>query len=363
VDTAVLKVQLTRKLKGFNLDVDFSINHEILAVLGPSGSGKTMTLQCIAGLIRPDTGYIELNGRVLFDSQKGINLSPQMRKVGFVFQNYALFPHLNVKQNIAYGIHNLPRNEISQKVDRLLETMHIQKLGNRYPKQLSSGQQQRVAIARSLVTEPELLLLDEPFSALDTVRKEQLELELVSLQQTYKGNMLFVTHDLAQGYKIGSRMAIFDSGRIIQLDSKEQVIAAPVNRIAARLIGMKNLMDGTITRINNPNVWITIPELGKVLKVITKNGTNLTVGQHVILGIRPEHIRLTINPSENSCLLPLGRIVENVTAINCRFHTADDPVDRHHLEANLSKSEGQSLNRGQSYYVFLPPEHLSIIIV
>jgi molybdate transport system ATP-binding protein len=150
----MLEVRLKKKLPGFSLDVSFSANHEILAILGPSGSGKTMTLQCIAGLLKPDEGYIKLNDKVLLDSDKGTNLPAQMRKVGFVFQNYALFPHLTVNQNIGYGIRHLPAQEINNRVTELLDKMNIQKLGHRYPKQLSAGQQQRVAVARALATEP-----------------------------------------------------------------------------------------------------------------------------------------------------------------------------------------------------------------
>jgi molybdate transport system ATP-binding protein len=143
----LLKVDIKRKLPGFSLAAAFSISQEILAILGPSGSGKTMTLQCIAGLLKPDEGNIELNGKVLFDSKKNINLPPQKRNIGFVFQNYALFPHLAVADNIAYGIRHLPSQDIKLRVTQLLEKMHIQALANRYPRQISSGQQQRVALA------------------------------------------------------------------------------------------------------------------------------------------------------------------------------------------------------------------------
>ena len=136
----MLKASIKRSLPGFDLDVDFSLDHDLLAVLGPSGSGKTMTLQCVAGLTRPDAGRIELNGRVLFDSAAGINLPPQKRKVGFVFQNYALFPHMTVSDNIAYSIRSLPPGDINEKVERLLNIMNIVPLAGRYPKQLSAGQ-------------------------------------------------------------------------------------------------------------------------------------------------------------------------------------------------------------------------------
>lgn len=357
----MLEVSIKKSLAGFNLELAFSINQEILAVLGPSGSGKTMTLQCIAGLVRPDEGYITLNGKVLFDSNKHINLSPQMRKIGFVFQNYALFTHLTVIENIAYGISHLPKREVTQRVSRLLDLMNIAGLGKRYPKQLSSGQQQRVAIARALVPEPELLLLDEPFSALDTVRKERLELELAALQRSYQGNMLFVTHDLAQGYKLGSRMAIFNSGRIVQFDYKDKVVASPSNRTAARLVGFKNLYEGFVTEINNAYIRVKVTGLGETLRVVTKNAVKLDVNQHVIVGIRPENVRLTERPGENTFLCIVNQAVEDVSTINYRFQINTDV--KHYLEGLSSKSDASLITCNQACYACLPPEHLVIITV
>ena len=223
----MLEVKIKKSFPGFSLDVAFSVDQEILAIVGPSGSGKTMTLLSIAGLIRPDEGHIRLNDQVLWDSARGISLLPQQRKVGFVFQNYALFPHLTVYDNIAFGIRHLPRRVVDERVSRMLDRMKIQGLGHRYPGQLSGGQQQRVAVGRALAPEPEVLLMDEPFSALDAQVKERLEGELLALQDFYRGTVLFVTHDLAEGYRVSSRMAVYESGRILQFDDKQKVIAAP----------------------------------------------------------------------------------------------------------------------------------------
>ena len=337
----MLEVKIKKALPGFNLEVDFTINEEILSILGPSGSGKTMTLRCIAGLLQPDEGHIELSGKVLFDSTSRINLPPQQRKVGFVFQNYALFPHLTVNENIAYGIRHWPKHEVNARVSWLLGKMHIQGLGQRYPRQLSSGQQQRVALARALSHEPEVLLLDEPFSALDTPRRERLELELLALQHFYKGDILFVTHDLAQGYKLGSRIAVYEAGRIVQFDSKHNVIASPTNRTAARLTGVKNLIEGHVTRIKDSDVWVMVPELGEPLRfrIVTEKAKNISLNQHVTVGIRPEYIQITDHAAENTILGMVTRVVEGVTAINYYFHTNTDAAAKHVLEASLSKSE------------------------
>ncbi len=355
----MLKVDIKKRFSDFSLAAEFSIDREILAILGPSGSGKTMTLQCIAGLLKPDEGHIELNGKVLFDSKKEVNLPPQKRNVGFVFQNYALFPHLTVTENIAYGIRNLPANEIKARIKQLLEMVHIQGLASRYPRQLSSGQQQRTALARALATGPEVLLLDEPFSALDAMRREQLEFELLELQNSYKGNMLFVTHDLSQGYKLSSRIAVYESGKVIQFDSKENVIASPASRTVAKLTGFRNLIEGSIVSKAGPEVVINVPGLEQLLKVAAGNCDNLGIDQKATLGIRPEFIRLVDSSGENTVQLRVARVVENIVNFTYYFYIKDNPAN--YLEVLFPKS-GQILPaEGQECYLCLPPEHLVII--
>jgi molybdate transport system ATP-binding protein len=278
-----------------------------------------------------------------------------------VFQNYALFPHLTVRDNIAYGIQHLPRYEITEKVELFLDKMHIHGLGKRYPRQLSSGQQQRVALARALAPEPDLLLLDEPFSALDTMRKERLELELISLRRSFKGNMLFVTHDLAQGYKLGHRMAIFNAGRIIQFDNKDRIITAPANNVVARLTGVKNLMQGVVREVDDGEAWITVPELGITLRTVFNGTPNPVTDQEVTVGIRPEHICLVDGPGENRLAVTADQIVAGVTTLNCRFRTNSGESAGYHLETSVSKAEGQKVTSGQPYHLYLPPEHLAVI--
>jgi molybdate transport system ATP-binding protein len=357
----MLDVKIRRKLPGFSLDISFSINQEILSILGPSGSGKTMSLQCIAGIVRPDEGYIALNGKVLFDSNKGLNLSTQMRKIGFIFHNYALFPHLTVDENVAYGISHLPRIEVTRKVSRLLDSMNISGLGKRFPWQLSSGQQQRVAIARALAPDPELLLLDEPFSALDTVIKERLEFDLAALQRSYKGNMLFVTHDLAQGYKLGSKMAIYNSGSIVQFDHKDKVITAPATSVAARLVGFKNLYEGFIVETNEKYSIVKIGDLEQNIKVITQNGVKLNINQKVIVGIRPENVRIVEHPGENTFPCTADQIVEGVSTTNFLLQINHGSIIKHYIECILLKSDAPLVANNQTYYAHLPPERLVII--
>jgi molybdate transport system ATP-binding protein len=357
----MLEVHVKRKLAGFTLDVNFSVNQETLAILGPSGSGKTMTLQCIAGLIRPDEGYIKINDVVLLDSANKVNLPAKMRKVGFVFQNFALFPHLTVNQNIAYGIRHLKEKDINSRVSELLEKMNIQALRDRFPRQLSAGQQQRVAVARALAPEPELLLLDEPFSALDSLVKERLQLELQALQRSYSGNILFVTHDLAEGYKLSSRIAVFESGHIVQHDQKEKVITCPANHVVARLVGFKNLMEGSVTEINKSNALIRVPELGNYLRAVIPSNTNLVINQRVTIGIRPEYIHLKECQGENTFLCTVDRVVEGVTSANYYFHVNNVGTTRHYILALMSRPDSTPIHEGESLYLCLPPEHVVII--
>jgi molybdate transport system ATP-binding protein len=357
----MLEVRAKRKLPGFTLDVAFSVNQEILAILGPSGSGKTMTLQCISGLVRPDEGYVNLNGKVLLDTAKGINLPARQRKVGFVFQNYALFPHLTVSQNIGYGIRHLAVKEIKDRVAELLEKMNIQRLGDRYPRQISAGQQQRVAVARALAPEPEVLLLDEPFSALDSLVKERLQLELQTLHRFYRGNMLFVTHDLTEGYKFSSKIAVFESGRIVQHDDKEKVITCPSNHTVARLVGFKNLMEGSIIEIQGASTLIEVPELGGHLRTIMPKTMSLTLNQRVTIGIRPEYVRLSERPGENTFLSTVDRMSEGVASTNCFFHVNTVGVTRHYIMVILSQLDSCVIKEGQSNYLYLPPEHVVVI--
>jgi molybdate transport system ATP-binding protein len=357
----MLEVRVKRKLKGFNLDVNFSIDQEILAILGPSGSGKTMTLHCMAGLLRPDEGFIKLNHKVLFDSAKNICLPPQSRKIGLVFQNFALFPHLTVSQNIAYGINDRPKRAVAERVAQLMEKMNIQRLGERYPRQLSAGQQQRAAVARALAPEPDLLLLDEPFSALDSMVKERLQLELQTLQSFYTGNVLFVTHDLTEGYKLSSKMAVFESGHIVQLDDKAKVISCPSNHTVARLIGVKNLMEGLIMSLGDTEALVKVPELGGLLKAKSSGYSNLSVGQEVTIGIRPEYIRLAECPGENTFSCTVDRVVEGVSSANNYFHVDTVGPTRHYLLAILSNSNSSRLAAGDSRYLYLAPEHIALI--
>ena len=196
----LLKVNIQKKLKEFDLDVDFKLKKGCLGILGPSGCGKSMTLKSIAGIVDPDNGIVSLTmdkETVYFDSDRKINLKPQKRNVGYLFQNYALFPNMTVEENVAIG---LSKNDDEKIVTEMIKRFHLEGLEKRYPRQLSGGQQQRVALARILAYGPDVILLDEPFSALDTYLKEQLRIELVNMLKDSYGFSILVTHDRDEAF-------------------------------------------------------------------------------------------------------------------------------------------------------------------
>ncbi|WP_293052287.1 MULTISPECIES: molybdate ABC transporter permease subunit [unclassified Moorena] len=236
-----LLVELRKELSSsFTLDAKFTANGKPLGILGASGSGKSMTLRCIAGLATPTQGRIVLNGRVLFDSKQGINLPPHQRRIGFVFQNYALFPHMNVAENIGFGLQELPKAQRNERVWKYIEMMHLQGLEKRYPHQLSGGQQQRVALARAMAIAPEALLLDEPLSALDTYLRNQIERLLTEIFSTYQGATLFVTHKLEEAYRVCGNLLVLSEGKVIAYGSKEAIFEHPPSFRVAQLTECKN---------------------------------------------------------------------------------------------------------------------------
>lgn len=235
-----LLVDIQKKLPGFMLDVKFETGKDILGLLGASGSGKSMTLRCIAGIDTPDTGRIVLNGRTMFDSQKGINLSCRKRKLGYLFQNYALFPNMTVEENIGFGIGDKKRADKIAIIKEKMKMIKLEGLEKRYPRQLSGGQQQRVALARALAIEPEALLLDEPFSALDDYLRSHMVKQLTETLADYPGVTLFVTHNMDEVYRICENLVVLSLGKIEAKGGKAEVFRCPPSLAAAQLTGCKN---------------------------------------------------------------------------------------------------------------------------
>ena len=236
-----LIVDIQKQLPGFLLDVSFKTDQTPLGLLGGSGAGKSLILRCIAGLDTPDRGHIVLNGKVLFDSEIGINLPPRDRACGFLFQNYALFPHLTIAENIVFAMpSDKSYREIKQEVEKQLISVDLPGIGDRYPRELSGGQQQRVALARARASQPEIMLLDEPFSALDTYLRDKQEKILRNSLIHYQGVTLFITHNLEEAYRVCPNLMIIDRGKAIAHGTKQNIFERPNNYRTAQLTGCKN---------------------------------------------------------------------------------------------------------------------------
>lgn len=202
----------------FDLAVSFEAVDDRVVIFGPSGSGKSVTLQCIAGLVRPDAGFIEINGRMLFDSNSGVDVPPRRRRIGYVFQDYALFPHLDVAGNVGFALNAGPSGRLNaaqrRAVEAQLALFEISSLAQSYPRQLSGGQRQRVALARALMARPDLLLLDEPLSALDPLLRERVRRELLTTRARFDVPMIVITHDPSDVEVLGERLVLFDHGKV-----------------------------------------------------------------------------------------------------------------------------------------------------
>jgi molybdate transport system ATP-binding protein len=234
-----LEAEIYKKLAAFSLSAKFTAaNDAVTGVLGASGCGKSMVLRCIAGIEMPDEGKISLNGRVIFDSAKKINLSPQARRVGYLFQSYALFPHMTVEENILAGVRD--KKNAPFLLEKYLKLFYLEDLAKRYPKGMSGGQQQRAALARIFASEPELLMLDEPFSALDSYLKWKVGLELRAVLKGYGKPILFVSHDRDEIYTYCDRAAVLNDGKMAPVCDKHLLFSEPKNLAASKLTGCKN---------------------------------------------------------------------------------------------------------------------------
>lgn len=279
-----LYIDIKKKLPEFQLDLKLEAENINLGLLGESGSGKSMTLRCIAGIENPDSGQIVLNGRVLFDSEKKINLPIRERRVGFLFQNFALFPHMSVEDNIGFAFDKkVLKEERRRKINNIMEMMKLTGMENRYPYQLSGGQQQRVALARALVMEPEILLLDEPFSALDEHLRNHMIRELKENLALYNGTTLFITHNMEEAFQICERISILSHGKLEASGSREEIFKNPPTVEAARLTGCKNITP--LKRING-NV---VEAIDWGCRISLDKGPDNTITH---LGIRAHHIEV-----------------------------------------------------------------------
>lgn len=237
-----LEIKIKKSLPAFDLDIELNAGSEAVGFLGASGCGKSLTLRCIAGVETPDEGRIVVNGKVFFDSEQRINLTPQQRKTALLFQNYQLFPNMTVAQNVAAGMpKGLSKQEIAKRVAHYLGMFRLNGFQDRYPLRLSGGQQQRVALARMLAAEPDVLMLDEPFSALDSHLKAGLEQDMLDVFEGFKGTILYVSHDIDEALRLCDRIAVVSNGKIEELGPARQIVAEPGTLASLKLSGCKNI--------------------------------------------------------------------------------------------------------------------------
>lgn len=255
-----ISIHIEKSLGDFHLQVDLDAPNISVGLLGASGSGKSMTLRCIAGIETPDKGSIIVDDQILFDRAKGINLTPQKRKIGFLFQNYALFPNMTVQQNIKCGAR---RNQDLSIVSKLIEQFHLTGLERHLPGQLSGGQQQRVALARILASDPRILLLDEPFSALDSFLREQIAQQIAQVIDDFSGTCILVSHDREEIYHLCDQVAIADQGKIDNMRDRQAVFHHPRTITEARLAGFENIV---FTELTLDGLYL-IPEWGISIKL------------------------------------------------------------------------------------------------
>lgn len=230
-----LMVRLKKNVKGFSLDVAWETGDELAVVFGYSGAGKSMTFQMIAGLLAPDEGRVVLSGSTLLDTGQGVNVPPQDRAIGYVFQDLALFPHMTVAGNILYGARDLGRQEREEELRRMLDLFRIRGLGERYPCEISGGQKQRVALARALMRKPRILLLDEPFSALDAPLRLELGGLLKEVKEEVKIPILLITHDLGEAWRLGEKIIIYSAGRVVECGSPLEIFTGHLTGEARRI--------------------------------------------------------------------------------------------------------------------------------
>jgi len=294
-----LAATITKRFPGFTLDIELACDPGVTVLFGSSGAGKTLSLNCLAGLVRPDAGRILLGGEILLDAQRGVHLAARSRRIGVVFQNDTLFPHMTVEENLlfplaGFGSHVGPI-ERRRRSRALLDTFRIAHLAARYPRDLSGGEKQRAALARALAIEPRLLALDEPARGLDHELRMDLYRVLQDVRAQYQIPILLVTHDRDEAYRLGERMAVYRAGRIVQTGAAAEIFAAPKDPGVAQLLGYGNIFKGVIARLD-PAAGTSLLRAGSLALTLDYLPGRL-LGDRVEFCVPPHRVQL--GPGEN----------------------------------------------------------------
>ena len=369
-----LEVSIWKRFPAFTLEVDFAAGSETLGFLGASGCGKSLTLRCIAGIETPDEGRIVVNGRVFFDSSAGVNLSPQERKTALLFQSYMLFPNLTVADNVAAGVDaKLPKAQRAQMVESELRRFGLEGFEGRYPAQLSGGQQQRVALARMLAARPGILMLDEPFSALDAHLKGVLEQNLVGLFDAFDGTILYVSHDIDEALRFCDRIAVVEAGSIVEVSSGRDLVSRPRSMAGIKLTGCKNAAE--VKRVGDRRVrvpkWgvelataVPVPAdvrgVGVRARFVEQAGER-DLGEENVFRMRVDRV----SDSRFERTLMLGFLDRDESAYRTLSRTEDEMAYLHqHLFWRLDTLglPPENLPReGDELWVRIPPEHVYVV--
>jgi molybdate transport system ATP-binding protein len=353
LNSAALSIRARLARAAFLLDVDFSIPPGITILFGPSGAGKSTLLDCIAGLISPEEGRIAISEEVLFDSAANKNIPTQSRRLGYLFQSSALFPHLTAKQNIEYGISNLPNSDRANAVAEILKLFRLETLSVRKPAELSGGEAQRVALARSLVTNPRTLLLDEPLSGLDADLKNSIIADLHKWNTEHRIPVLYVTHDRAEVDALGERVVTMDHGKIIQQGNPREVLDAPRKERLALASGFENILEGTVKEIRLDDGVMRVAVNGSSATIEVPLG-HVKAGETVRIAIRAGDILLALErPSGLSARNILQGTLQSVeqrsaTTI-CKVHAG--AVFEVHV--TLSAARALNLHAGRELWLIL----------
>jgi len=302
---------------GFHLEIDIEAHPGVTALYGPSGAGKTLTLDSIAGFVAPDTGRILLEDRILFDAESGVSLSPQQRGCGYVFQNYALFPHMTLRENLAFAAHALPRLERHRRIAEQLDRFKLTDMAGRYPHELSGGQKQRGSIARALIASPRVVLLDEPGRGLDAVLRADLYALIAELKSNLQVPVLLVTHDMEECCALADRVLVFDAGRIVHRGPPVELLRNPGTAAVARLLGGFTIHEAEVIGLDPGRQTSRLRFLGEEI-----NGPHLRgvlKGDRVTLCTRPEELFLRTEPGANRIRADVRRLIERPQSMRAEF--------------------------------------------
>lgn len=346
----MLFVDIEKKMDDFVLKVCFETEDEVLSILGNSGSGKSMTLKCIAGIEKPDKGKIVLNDRILFDSEKNINLSPQKRRVGYLFQEYALFPNMSVGENIEAALRYLPVDERKAEATKKLREFKIEHIKNKRPSELSGGEQQRVALARIMANNPDVLLLDEPFSSLDNYLKWQLLIEMKSTLEKFKKDVIFVSHNIEEVIGLSNKVCVLNDGKSESVTDTEDTARNLRTVNAAKLFGCKNF-----SRVEFAEGVAVCPDWNTQFNMLIADEhfskmIEKDTGRPLFAGVFPKDIKLCSNDTEGEGLISCTvlQVVKTEAIENVILHICNTD---NYLCALLPKDKVFSVNEPVKAYI------------